>query len=68
VGNVALGQVSLRVPRFSPVNIIPPWLYIHKNANKNQIIDLKLFHQTETFPSDMASRKRTVIGRVKVKK
>jgi hypothetical protein len=28
VDNAALGQVFLRVLRFSPVNIIPPWLYI----------------------------------------
>jgi hypothetical protein len=28
VDKVALGQVSLRVLRFSPVNIIPPWLSI----------------------------------------
>jgi hypothetical protein len=28
VGRVALGQVSHRVLRFSPVNIIPPWLSI----------------------------------------
>jgi hypothetical protein len=27
VDKVALGQVLLRVLRFSPVNIIPPWLY-----------------------------------------
>jgi hypothetical protein len=29
VDNVALGQVSILVLRFSPVNIIPPWLSIH---------------------------------------
>jgi hypothetical protein len=29
VGKVALGQVSLRVLRFSPVSIIPPPLHIH---------------------------------------
>jgi hypothetical protein len=28
VDNVALGQVFLRVFRFSPVSIIPPWLSI----------------------------------------
>jgi hypothetical protein len=28
VDKVALGQVLLRVFRFSPVNIIPPWLHI----------------------------------------
>jgi branched-subunit amino acid transport protein len=27
VDKVALGQVFLRVLRFSPVSIIPPWLY-----------------------------------------
>jgi hypothetical protein len=26
VDKVALGQVSFRVVRFSPVNIIPPWI------------------------------------------
>jgi hypothetical protein len=28
VGRVALGQVSLRALRFSPVSFIPPWLSI----------------------------------------
>jgi hypothetical protein len=28
VDNVVLGQVSFRVLRFPPVNIIPPWLFI----------------------------------------
>jgi hypothetical protein len=28
-GKVALGQVFIRVIRFSPVNIIPPLLHIH---------------------------------------
>jgi hypothetical protein len=28
VDKVSLGQVFLRVPRFSPANIIPPWLSI----------------------------------------
>jgi hypothetical protein len=29
VGKVALGQVFLRVLRFSPANIMPPLLHIH---------------------------------------
>jgi hypothetical protein len=28
---LALGQVFLRVIRFSPVNIIPPWLHVSEN-------------------------------------
>jgi hypothetical protein len=35
VDKVALGQVFLRVPRFFPVNIIPPWVpHFRKLKNK----------------------------------
>jgi hypothetical protein len=31
VDKVALGQVFLRVLRFSPVTIIPPWAHVSEN-------------------------------------
>jgi hypothetical protein len=40
VDNVALGQVLLRLHRFSPVNIIPPWLsiLIYHLGDKQQLL------------------------------
>jgi hypothetical protein len=34
VDKVALGQVFLRVLRFSPVNIIPPWTPLFRKLKK----------------------------------
>jgi hypothetical protein len=34
VGKVAVGQVFLRVLRFSPFNIIPPWAPLFQNLKK----------------------------------
>jgi hypothetical protein len=34
VDKVALGQVFLRVLRFSPVNIIPPWAQLFQKLKK----------------------------------
>jgi hypothetical protein len=38
VGKVALGQVFLRVLRFSPVNIIPPWAPLFRKLKKKTFI------------------------------
>jgi hypothetical protein len=38
VDKVALGRIFLRVLRFSPVNIIPPWVPLFRKLKK------KIFH------------------------
>jgi hypothetical protein len=55
VDKVALGQASLRVLRFSPVNIIPPWLSIliyqlgdeQRSRWLSQIRDIVSLHRHE---------------------
>jgi hypothetical protein len=44
VDKVALGQVFLRVIRFSPVNITPLWLNMNRSNNKlNRALNLNIF-------------------------
>jgi hypothetical protein len=50
VDKVALGQVSLRVFRFSPVNIIPPWAPFFRKLKKNSSFIHSFIHHS-TLPN-----------------
>jgi hypothetical protein len=54
VDKVSLGQVFLRVPRFSPVNIIPP--RVHFSENSKKYIFHSLLHSSSSWNGQKAPK------------
>jgi hypothetical protein len=64
VDKVALGQVLLRVLRFSPVNFIPPGLHYKKNRKKLTIIITGLHNKPLGCGASVASASGPVTKKV----